>query len=831
MSNLDVSVTLRLVNQMRGQKVADELNRIKMAAMKVEDAGSGRLAAALRTAGTATATLGQHLDRAAMAGGRISTSLSGIRGAIRGAGSAAKGLAADFDRAAAAAGRLSLRNIRARHPSDPSRRAATSGMDERNLRVPRSRLPVDLGSVSAAIAPAALGYGAARSFAAYADIERRMTRVGITGEASREEMRAVTTEAQKMALSTGLSFDQIARGFEALAAQGRKMADIRAFMPSVAATAQASGADVADIANSAGAVSEQLGISAKRMQAAFDIMVQAGNEGKFELKDMARYLPSLAPAAAAVGLKGEEGLKRLVAMLQVIRNQTGDAQEAATSLQNIFTKMESKETTKHFKEFGVDLGKAMGKARAEGRDLVTVLTELADQALKGDLSKVPRIFADTEFARGMRALLSQKGAVDALVNGALSKAEGSVQTALGRVLEDSKAKIDAMSNSWETFKARLGEAVSPAAVPLLDTLSRSLKTITDAVDEAKAQTTKPGQMLPDAAQAKINKWANLLQYGDTLGGAPRDMAYLRSGAHRADAARAREQLQAQIADREAYLSRREGTSYALLRPEALAEVRNAVAALKERKKAIDGAVNEIDAAMASLDTIKAARARYDSLRMARPFDPKAPEFGFFPTRDPKRNLSFGPGGAPQIAPLWGDTSVPVKALLEKMGPRSIRMEDILGKGAPGGLDLGSVRAEMDRVLGAAGKLKAELGTDMSGAASRSMAGYASAINSGLDVAISGAKAKVAALQATLSFTATPTISPTLSTPRAPAAGGGSGASPGKGASLRGSGSSGPMIQTAHFHGIRDVAAFQRQVARIQDRAIRDERDGALHDIA
>lgn len=45
--------------------------------------------------------------------------------------------------------------------------------------------------------------------------------------------------------------------------------------------------------------------------------------GKFELKDMARYLPSMLPAFEALGGEGQSGLRSLVAMLQVIRAGTG----------------------------------------------------------------------------------------------------------------------------------------------------------------------------------------------------------------------------------------------------------------------------------------------------------------------------------------------------------------------------------------------------------------------------------------------------------------------------------------------------------------------------
>jgi TP901 family phage tail tape measure protein len=325
---------------------------------------------------------------------------------------------------------------------------------------------------------AGVAYGATSAVREYAELERVYTRLGLTAGASREEMVKVREEAQTLANKVAMPLDSVTKGYESLAAQGRKMKDIQAFMPSVAATAQASGAEVVDIANTAGAVGEAFKISGKEMQKAFDIMVKGGQEGKFELKNMAQYLPSLAPAGAAVGLKGQEGLSQMVATLQVIRNQTGGAQEAAASMSNIFQKMESEETANKFKKFGIDLRKEMESARKEGKNLLSFFVELSDKATKGDLSKIPQLFADSEFSRGMRALLSQKGEVEKLM-ALLKGAGGTVDNNLKRVLEDSKTGVDRLSGSWSKFKVQLGESASVPLVPVLEGLAHTLQKLSD----------------------------------------------------------------------------------------------------------------------------------------------------------------------------------------------------------------------------------------------------------------------------------------------------------------------------------------------------------------
>lgn len=98
-----------------------------------------------------------------------------------------------------------------------------------------------------------------------------------------------------------------------------------------------------------------------------------------------------------------------------MRAQTGSAGEAATAVANVFQKMEFGRTAKKFKKFGVDLRAEMAKARKEGKDLFEVFLDLSEKALKGDLSKLPQLLADAEFAKGMRALLTSRSALDQFV--------------------------------------------------------------------------------------------------------------------------------------------------------------------------------------------------------------------------------------------------------------------------------------------------------------------------------------------------------------------------------------------------------------------------------
>jgi TP901 family phage tail tape measure protein len=310
----------------------------------------------------------------------------------------------------------------------------------------------------------------------FAEFERQMTRIGVTAGASAAATTKASEDVQRLAKDFALPIDQAVRGLDTLVASGQSLEQAMTFLPSVLATAQAAGAATDDIANTALKAADSLKIQTKDLQRAFDIMVAGGKAGQFELRDMAQYIPSLANSFASIGYKGEAGLQKLIALMQTVRQDTGDASSAATQLQNIFLKYNSEEVAKNFKDLGIkDFTQQLDNARKAGRDVLDVFLELTNQAIKGDMSKLGRLFSDQEFRLGVQSLLTSRDAykefIDA-VNG--SKVEGTVMQDLNRVLSDTQAKIDQISNSWDRFLKSLGAAVSAPVSGFLDTVSNAL---------------------------------------------------------------------------------------------------------------------------------------------------------------------------------------------------------------------------------------------------------------------------------------------------------------------------------------------------------------------
>ncbi len=349
-----------------------------------------------------------------------------------------------------------------------------------------------IGTGVGLLGPVAVAAGGVQALKRYGETDLALTRIGITAAATDQQIQGLSKSVRELAFGSGKSFNEVKDGLDSLVAGGLDLDKAMPAMPAIAKTAQAAGAEIKDMATTALALNQGLGISTDKMQASFDVLVAGGKAGKFELKDMSRYMASIIPAATAVGMTGEDGLKRIVAMMQTVRAGTGTTEEAAASVQNIFAKMESEETANKFKKMGVDLRKEMAGARKDGKELLTFFTELTEKTLKGDMSKLPQLFSDMEFSRGMRALLNYKD-VAQKVMADLNKSAGAANADFDRVMQRPQIAIDRLSESWDRIKTSAGAAIDSMGA------SKGLQKIAETFEESADYYNKP-----EAERARID---------------------------------------------------------------------------------------------------------------------------------------------------------------------------------------------------------------------------------------------------------------------------------------------------------------------------------------
>lgn len=330
-----------------------------------------------------------------------------------------------------------------------------------------------LAAVSRYAAPAVAGLGAGASYKSFATFDRQLTNIGVTADATAEEIAGAGRAVREISHDSAMPLAKTIEGLDSLVAAGRKMPEALDFLPAVVKTAQATAAEVVDIARSADAMGASFKIAGREMQQAFDISAYLGKEGKFEMKDQARYLPSIAPLAATRGLLGLDGLTRVGAALQVIRMNSGTAEEAAASMSDVLGKLDANETATRFKKsFGIDLPKALAKGRKEGRNTLDTFIEISRRAIHGDMELTNKIFQDKEARRGLTALLQHYDEYQRLI-GAASNAAGTVAADAAKKTADAQAALDRLSNSATNAAVSVGKLLDRmGASTALETFSR-----------------------------------------------------------------------------------------------------------------------------------------------------------------------------------------------------------------------------------------------------------------------------------------------------------------------------------------------------------------------
>lgn len=323
----------------------------------------------------------------------------------------------------------------------------------------------------AAMGGAAVGGKIKDAVVDYAALEQRMERIGITAGATEGETARATDGIKKMAEDMRMPLDQAIAGLDALVSTGKTMEEAMAFLPSVLATAQASGAATDDMAKSANALAVSLKVPVGQMQAAFDALVTGGKLGQFELNDMAQHLPKIAASAQKLGLVGLEGTQRLAAMLQISRKVAGTSEQAATGVTDAFEKMLSPTVLKAAKKEGHDFEKIMLAAEKQGKNSFDAVIEYLRDKTKGtDLEKnllLSSIFSEADSRRFIVAILKDFDMYQAYFK-EIRNGTGAVATDLARILKLSQAELTKAQTQFNNAALAVGERAMPAVTQFLE---------------------------------------------------------------------------------------------------------------------------------------------------------------------------------------------------------------------------------------------------------------------------------------------------------------------------------------------------------------------------
>lgn len=290
-------------------------------------------------------------------------------------------------------------------------------------------------------------------------------------------------DARRLVGLTNQSLGEITTSIDFLVGMGAKVGDAVSMSDPIGKAATAYRASAEDLAKASFAVADNLKVPAAEIEKALDIMAQAGKEGGFELRDMAREFPAITAAAQAMGMQGTKAVADLTAALEVARKGTATGAEAANNMANFMQKIVSKDTIKNLRKFGVNVPKELEKATKAGVSPIEHMLGIIDKVTEGGKAdKIAQIFGDKQVVEFIRPLLANMKEYRRIRKEAMA-AQGVVEKDFASRMQTSEERSKRLRNSIELLNVSIGNALLPSITKIVDqigTFAAKLEKLTDA---------------------------------------------------------------------------------------------------------------------------------------------------------------------------------------------------------------------------------------------------------------------------------------------------------------------------------------------------------------
>lgn len=586
-----------------------------------------------------------------------------------------------------------------------------------------------------------------------------------------------------------ISWEEIAGGERQLVALGGgdyldKIGPIRARL---AQLIKASESDAGDLYNLLYHYMDLTHMSPNEALQSMQVNYLQGKMGALELKDLAELMPRMIPLGQEY-MSDKQVSTELVALLEVLRKQTGSASEAETRARYMMTKLSDPAEAKRIKdELGVDVFGVRDAAKARGENqLFAVLDAIAEKFKKfgDDPKKLGSIARDYYFRAGLEGYMKMREEIKNYLPSA-DDAQKTTMADFDSTVNTAASALERLKIAADEARIRVGDAQKPVVSTAADAAAGGAEGVSWIAKTFPTLTAilGTGGMGLATAFMGIGALGSFVKGLETSGLALKWLAgkaVLPSIGEAAPAAKAvaapASQATTAVAAAAAELPAWISAIAPTVRPLMLTTLISSISdAFDQHQIAKPG----------FMEKVRADEAEEDKRR--REGNPL--------------NAVMRPDAANAVQDFWTHFST------------------MIG----GASNADAAGAAIGKAIGDAAKQGASQ-ADMGPAGQRTMEKYAAGLAAAEGKAVAAVEQIVARLKAMLEFTATPTIQPRLA-PASPAPS--SSAAPEKHSRVI---DNRVQIGQAHFHGVKDVASLHRQVTARLDRSVAGDRAAALHDM-
>jgi len=307
-----------------------------------------------------------------------------------------------------------------------------------------------------------------------------MTRIGNTADMTREQSRSMGNELLEQSVKYGVAADKLKGGLGEMVAGGIDPTTSLKSMGSMASVIKAYNADATEVGATNNALITSMGYTAEGLKRPWDILATSAAQGNFELKDMAKWLPTLGASVKSLGSKGDVGTATSGAFLQIAKKGAGSADEAANNYQQFLQKLSQGTTEKNAKGMGFSIRDTILQAKKEGIDPIEAAVSKIKDMTGGDQFKLAELFPDQQAQNFLRPAIQNweeyKKIKDASLNG-----DGKVDKDAQKIAEESAAISEKAGAAWTRFKVVIGDALTPAWNKVLKGFTKVANLVSDGV--------------------------------------------------------------------------------------------------------------------------------------------------------------------------------------------------------------------------------------------------------------------------------------------------------------------------------------------------------------
>ena len=278
------------------------------------------------------------------------------------------------------------------------------------------------------------------------DIDARLTRMGLTADASAEQVNKLKQKIFEAAQDPNIKIDP-SKVIEALEVVMTKTGDLEYVednIKNIAVALQASGAAGEEMGDVFSEFQKQ-GFSADEISKLMDDLVKQGDQGEYNFQKFAKTGKAVLSAYSPIGNTVED-VKKLNAVMQILTADMSTEEVAVTALNSVITELSD---PKKQEQLGL-IGVAVRDSAGEFRDLADIMTDILDVAAKeGNTDFLIEVFGMTAM-KAVRAF-QQYGKNYKKLTDDLGDTTGALEAKSARMAGTMKANLQNLQTTFLKF--------------------------------------------------------------------------------------------------------------------------------------------------------------------------------------------------------------------------------------------------------------------------------------------------------------------------------------------------------------------------------------------